>query len=192
MFSEDKVTEIHRMADDFCKEHVRKHLTHLFPRRVSHDRLVEPGKKMFLFPLAIFIRRILPGNCTGISLVDSTPRHVFRNQRMTFGGLQDVANAPWERFLGFKPRLIVNDKEKRCRNPCSFRGMRMTGIVRTGAVSERHRGKPCGGKRHIGQALYGNLFPDGLRSVDKNQGRHEKLHSREWVDKILPGKRGVD
>ena len=141
MFSEDKVTEIYCLADDFCKEFTRnqenhilkdtrkgvkhrnkpnrmsdaeimfiilfhsggyrcfkhfyqeyvcKHLTHLLPRRISYNRFVELEKEV-LFPLTIFIKTVLLGTCTGISLVNSPPLCVCRNQRIhihkTFEGL---------------------------------------------------------------------------------------------------------
>ena len=72
------------------KEYVCKHLTHLFPRRVSYNRFVELGKEVLL-QLTVFIKEVLLGICTGISFVDSTPLRVCRNQRIlihkTFEGL---------------------------------------------------------------------------------------------------------
>ncbi len=54
------------------KEYVCKRLKHLLPRLVSYDRFVELEKGALL-PLTIFIKKVLPGRRTGISLVDSTP-----------------------------------------------------------------------------------------------------------------------
>ena len=125
MFTEDKVTKIFCMADDFCQffdammekytlkeakkrkyhrdgtlskaevmvililfhgsgyrclkhfylEHVSKHLRHLFPELVSYNRFVELEKEVAI-PLALFIKKVLLGKCTGISFVDSTPLRV--------------------------------------------------------------------------------------------------------------------
>lgn len=131
MITEDKVTELFCMADDFCKffdammkkytlksdnkrayhrdstmskseimlimilfhdsgyrclkhfyvEKVCKHLRHLFPKVVSYNRFVELEKQVAV-PLALFIKKVLLGKCTGISFVDSTPLRVCRNQRI--------------------------------------------------------------------------------------------------------------
>ena len=128
MFTEDKVTVIFCMADDFCKffdammkkytikearkrnyhrdgtlskaevmvimilfhnsgyrclkhfylEHVCKRLRHLFPEVVSYNRFVELEKEVAI-PLALFIKKVLLGKCTGVSFVDSTPLRVCRN-----------------------------------------------------------------------------------------------------------------
>lgn len=50
-------------------EYVCIHL-HLFPHLVSYNRFVELEKDVAL-PLAIFIKKVLLGKCTGISFVDS-------------------------------------------------------------------------------------------------------------------------
>lgn len=148
MITEDKITEIFCMADDFCKvfdaqmkkytikdaskrnyhrdstmskaeimvivimfhssgyrclkhfykECVCKHLRHLFPRVVSYNRFVELQHYVAI-PLAIFIKKVLLGKCTGISFVDSTPLRVCRNQRIhihkVFKGPKE-ANAQWD------------------------------------------------------------------------------------------------
>ena len=80
----------YRCFKHFYQEYVCKHLSHLFPKRVSYNRFVELEKEV-LFPLTIFIKTVLLGTCTGISFVDSTPLRVCRNQRIhihkTFEGL---------------------------------------------------------------------------------------------------------
>ncbi len=81
-----------RCFKHYYQEYVCKHLTHLFPKRVSYNRFVELEKEVLL-PLAIFIKQVLLGTCTGISFVDSTPLRVCRNQRIlihkTFKGLAE-------------------------------------------------------------------------------------------------------
>ena len=162
MFTEDKVTEIFCMADDFCKffdsmmakytiptpkkhkyhrsgtlskaevmvimilfhgsgyrclkhfylEHVTKHLRHLFPQLVSYNRFVELEKEVAI-PLALFIKKVLLGKCTGISFVDSTPLRVCRNQRIhihrTFRGIAQRGKCSMGWFFGFKLHLICNE-----------------------------------------------------------------------------------
>lgn len=147
MLTEDKVTELFCMADDFCKffdammekytlksdnkrryhrsptmskaeimlililfhdsgyrclkhfylKKVCKHLRHLFPRVVSYNRFVELEKEVAV-PLALFIKKVLLGKCTGISFVDSTPLRVCRNKKIhihkVFKGIAKRASAP--------------------------------------------------------------------------------------------------
>ena len=56
-------------------------MRHLFPLVVSYNRFVELEKEVAV-PLALFIKKVLLGKCTGISFVDSTPLRVCRNQRI--------------------------------------------------------------------------------------------------------------
>ncbi len=44
MITEDKITEIFCMADDFCKLFDAMHLRHLFPNVVSYNRIGINGK----------------------------------------------------------------------------------------------------------------------------------------------------
>ena len=103
----------YRCFKHFYLEYVCKHLSHLFPRRVSYNRFVELEKEV-LFPMVIFIKTVLLGTCTGISFVDSTPLRVCRNQRIhihkTFEGLATRGKCSMGWFFGFKLHLIINDK----------------------------------------------------------------------------------
>lgn len=102
-----------RCFKHYYVQYVCKHLTHLFPKRVSYTRFVEL-KKEVLLPLTIFIKQVLLGECTGISFVDSTPLRVCRNQRIlihkTFEGLATRGKCSMGWFFGFKLHLIINDK----------------------------------------------------------------------------------
>ena len=96
----------YRCFKHFYLEYVCKHLAHLFPRKVSYNRFVELEKEV-LFPLAIFIKTVLIGRCTGISFVDSTPLRVCRNQRIhihkTFEDWLLVEN---QQVLGFYAQTL--------------------------------------------------------------------------------------
>ena len=163
MITEDKVTELFCMADDFCKffdvmmekytlksnkkrcyhrdstmskagimlimilfhdsgyrclkhfyqEKVCLHLRHLFPKVVSYNRFVELEKEVAI-PLALFIKKVLLGKCTGISFVDSTPLRVCKNQRIhihkVFKGIAQRGKCSMGWFFGFKLHLICNEK----------------------------------------------------------------------------------
>lgn len=51
------------------------------PKVVSYNHFVELEYDVAI-PLAIFIKKVLFGKCTGISFVDSTPLRVCHNQRI--------------------------------------------------------------------------------------------------------------
>lgn len=232
MFSEDKITEIYCMADDFCKEfaktqekymvedkdhkhrnkpnrmsdaeimvililfhskgfrcfkhyykeYVCKHLTHLFPKRVSYNRFVELEKEVLL------------GTCTGISFVDSTPLRVCRNQRIlihkTFKGLAERGKCSMGCFFGFKLHLVINDK-----------GEILNFMFTPGNVDDREplkqekflkniRGKLCADKGYIGQTLFENLFINGIQLITKVKS-NMKNSLMSVADKILLRKRAL-
>ena len=106
-----------RCFKHYYQEYVCKHLTHLFPKRVSYNRFVELEKEVLLqltifikevllglLQLTIFIKEVLLGTCTGISFVDSTPLRVCRNQRILIHKILRVSpnagNAPWDGSSG--------------------------------------------------------------------------------------------
>ena len=198
MLTEDKVTELFCMADNFCKffdammekytlqsdkkrryhrdstmskaeimliiilfhdsgyrclkhfylEKVYKHLRHLFPEVVSYNRFVELEKEVAI-PLALFIKKVLLGKCTGISFVDSTPLRVYKNQRIhihkVFRGIAKRGKCSMGWFFGFKLHLICNEK-----------GELLNFMITPGDVDDR---KPLECKAFI-EFLYGKLVAD--------------------------------
>lgn len=103
----------YRCLKHFYQERVCKHLRHLFPKVVSYNRFVELEREVAV-PLALFIKKVLLGKCTGISFVDSTPLRVCRNQRIhihkTFKGIAQRGKCSMGWFFGFKLHLICNEK----------------------------------------------------------------------------------
>ena len=182
-----------RCFKHYYQEYVCKHLTHLFPRRVSYNRFVELEKEVLL-QLAIFIKEVLLGTCTGISFVDSTPLRVCRNQRIlihkTFKGLAERGKCSMGWFFGFKLHLIINDK-----------GEILNFMFTPGNVDDREplkqkrflrniKGKLCADKGYIGQALFENLFLDGIQLITKVKN-NMKNSLMSVADKILLRKRAL-
>jgi len=223
MFTEDKITEIYCIADDFFKlfnDQMKKHaipdgniprkrkyhrestmsetevmiimilfhasgyrclkhyylryvsvnLRHLFPELVSYNRFVELEKNVAL-PLAIFIKKLLLGECTGISIVDSTPLRVCRNQRIqmhrVFKGIAARGKCSMGWFFGFKLHLICNEK-----------GELLNFMFTPGDIDDRKpleykpfirfiHGKLVGDKGYISQNLFERLFVDGIQLITK-------------------------
>lgn len=243
MITEDKVTELFCMADDFCKffdammkkytlksdnkrayhrdstmskseimlimilfhdsgyrclkhfyvEKVCKHLRHLFPKVVSYNRFVELEKQVAV-PLALFIKKILLGKCTGISFVDSTPLRVCRNQRIhihkVFKGIAQRGKCSMGWFFGFKLHLICNEK-----------GEVLNFIITPGDVDDRKPleykafvefiyGKLVGDKGYIGKNLFQRLFVDGIQLITKLKS-NMKGALMSVSDKLLLRKRAI-
>ena len=103
----------YRSLKHFYLEKVRRHMRHLFPNVVSYNRFVELEKEVAI-PLALFIKNVLLGKCTGISFVDSTHLRVCRNQRIhihrTFKGIAQRGKYSMGWFFGFKLHLICNER----------------------------------------------------------------------------------
>lgn len=243
MFTEDKVTELFCMADDFCKffdammkkytlksdnkrayhrdstmskseimlimilfhdsgyrclkhfyvEKVCKHLRHLFPKVVSYNRFVELEKQVAV-PLALFIKKVLLGKCTGISFVDSTPLRVCRNQRIhihkVFKGIAQRGKCSMGWFFGFKLHLICNEK-----------GEILNFMITPGDVDDRKPleykdfvefiyGKLVGDKGYIGKNLFQRLFVDGIQLITKLKS-NMKGALMSVSDKLLLRKRAI-
>ena len=103
----------YRCLKHFYLEKVCKHMRHLFPKVVSYNRFVELEKEVAI-PLALFIKKVLLGKCTGISFVDSTPLRVCKNQRIhihkTFKGIAQRGKCSMGWFFGFKLHLICTER----------------------------------------------------------------------------------
>ena len=243
MITEDKVTELFCMADEFCKffdrmvakytfkravkrschrnstmskaeimlimilfhdsnyrclkhfyqEQVCKHLRHLFPKVVSYNRFVELEREVAV-PLALFIKKVLLGKCTGISFVDSTPIRVCRNQRIhihkTFKGIAQRGKCSMGWFFGFKLHLICNEK-----------GELLNFMITPGDIDDREPlkyeafmefiyGKLVGDKGYIGKELFQRLFVNGIQLITKLKS-NMKGALMSVSDKLLLRKRAI-
>lgn len=247
MFTDDKITEIFCLADDFCKffdsqvkkytladqsgsenkrkyhreptmskaeimlimilfhdsgyrclkhfymDKVCRHLSHLFPRTVSYNRFVELEKEVAV-PLAIFIKKVLLGKCTGISFVDSTPLRVCKNQRIhihkVFKGIAQRGKCSMGWFFGFKLHLICNEK-----------GELLNFVFTPGDVDDRKPleyesfisqiyGKLVGDKGYISKELFSKLFVDGIQLITKLKS-NMKGAIMSVSDKVLLRKRAI-
>ena len=243
MITEDKITEIFCMLDDFCRffdaqmqkytlaeshkrkyhreprmskaevilililfhcqgyrclkhfyvDHVCKNLRHLFPEVVSYNRFVELEKEVAI-PMALFIKKVLLGKCTGISFVDSTPLRVCRNQRIhmhkVFKGIAQRGKCSMGWFFGFKLHLICNE-----------RGEILNFMFTPGNVDDRKPleykafvdfiyGKLVGDKGYISKALFDRLFVDGIQLITKLKN-NMKGAMMTLSDKLLLRKRSI-
>ena len=178
-----------RCFKHYYKEYVCKHLEHLFPHRVSYNRFVELEKEVLLL-MTIFIKKVLLETCTGISFVDSPPLRVCRNQRIlihkTFEGLAERGRCSMGWFFGFKLHLIINDKGENF-TPGNVDDWEP---LEQGKFLKNIKGKLCADKVYIGQALFENLFLNGIQLVTKvkNNMRNSLM---SIADRILLRKRAL-
>ena len=183
----------YRCLKHFYQEQVCKHLRHLFPKIVSYNRFVELERGIAV-PLALFIKKVLLGKCTGISFVDSTPLRVCRNQRIhihkTFKGVAQRGKCSMGWFFGFKLHLICNEK-----------GELLNFMITPGDVDDREPlkyeafmefiyGKLVGDKGYIGKELFQRLFVNGIQLITKLKS-NMKGALMSVSDKLLLRKRAI-
>ena len=221
MITNDKITEIFYIADEFCKEfykvveeqslpsntskkrrnkpcklsdseiitililfhlknyrnlkhfyiyYVQVHLKDYFPKTVSYNRFVELQQKCVL-PLVLFLKTCCLGECTGISIIDSTTIKVCKNNRINahkvFKNIAQRGKSSMGWFYGFKLHIIVNDK-----------GEILNFMITTGNVDDREPlknnkftqdifGKLLADRGYISKELFNMLFVDGLHLMAK-------------------------
>ena len=183
----------YRCFKHFYLDYVCKHLRHLFPKVVSYNRFVELEREVAI-PLALFIKRVLLGKCTGISFVDSTPIRVCRNQRIhihrTFKGIAQRGKCSMGWFFGFKLHLICNEK-----------GELLNFMITPGDIDDREPlkynafveflyGKLVGDKGYIGKELFQRLFVNGIQLITKLKS-NMKGALMSVSDKLLLRKRAI-
>ncbi len=115
--------------------------------------------------------KVLLGTCTDISFVDSTPLRVCRNQRIlihkTFKGLAKRGKCSMGWLFGFKLHLIINDKGEILNFMFTPGNVDDREPLKQGKLLENIKEKLCADKGYIGQALFENLFLNGIQFVTK-------------------------
>ncbi len=151
-------------------------------------------EKEVLLPMTIFIKKVLLRTCTGISFVDSTPLRVCRNQRIlihkTFEGLAERGKYSMGWSFGFKLHLIINDKGEILNFMFTPGNVDDREPLKQGKFLENIKGKLCADKGYIGQALFENLFLNGIQLVTKVKN-NMKNSLMSIADKILLRKRAL-
>lgn len=151
-------------------------------------------EKEVAVPLALFIKKVLLGKCTGISFVDSTPLRVCRNQRIhihkVFKGIAQRGKCSMGWFFGFKLHLICNEK-----------GELLNFMITPGDVDDRKPleykafvefiyGKLVADKGYIGKNLFRRMFVDGIQLITKLKS-NMKGALMSVSDKLLLRKRAI-
>lgn len=183
----------YRNIKNFYLKHIQKNMRSEFPRTVSYNRFVELQQKA-LMPMALFLKMMRLGDCTGISFVDSTPIRVCHNKRIfnhkVFDGIASRGKSTMGYFFGFKLHIVINDK-----------GEIIDFVLTTGNVDDRAPlkeesflkrifGKLFADKGYIGQKLFEQLFINGIHLITGIR-KNMKNSLMSISDKILLRKRSI-
>ena len=215
MITEDKVTELFCMADDFCKffdammeKYTLKSDTKRRYHRDStmskaeimlimilfHDSGYRCLKHFYLEKVCRHLRHLFPKIVSYNRFVDSTPLRVCRNQRIhihkVFKGIAQRGKCSMGWFFGFKLHLICNEK----REILNF-------MITPGDVDDRKPleykafvefiyGKLVGDKGYIGKNLFRRMFVDGIQLITKLKS-NMKGALMSVSDKLLLRKRAI-
>lgn len=180
----------YRTLKHFYLEHVRPHRRREFPGLPSYSRFVEliPAT---LLPLCAYVHT-RKGQPTGVQFIDSLPVRVCHNRRIhshkVFAGLAQRGKNSVDWFFGFKLHLVINDRGE-------LLALRLTpGNVDdrkpVAALARNLWGKLCGDRGYLSQALFEQLFADGLQLVTKIK-RNMKDKLLPLLDKLLLRKRAL-
>ena len=183
----------YRCLKHFYVGHVCLHCRLLFPKVVSYNRFVELEKEVAV-QLEVFVKEVLPGKCTGVNFVDSTPLRVCRNQRIhchkVFKGIAMRGKCSMGWFFGFKLHLIINEK-----------GEILNFMFTPGDIDDRETlkirnfvkeiyGKLVADKGYISKELFKELFVNGIQLVTKVRN-NMKNSLMSVADKELLRKRAL-
>ena len=184
----------YRNFKTFYNGYVRRHLHSFFPNTVSYNRMVEL-KRDSLVPLAIYLKVMATGGCTGISFIDSTPLRVCHNRRIhnhkVFDGLATRGHCSIGWFYGFKLHIITSETGEIVDfmltpgNVDDRKPLRMEGFVK------KLFGKLFGDKGYIGKELFTQLFFRGVHLVTKLKRNMKSQSITPLMDAILLRKRAI-
>jgi hypothetical protein len=177
----------------FYRFYIEKHLKKEFPHLVSYNRFVELQKKVVV-PMALFLKTCCLGQCTGISIIDSTPLrscHIRREkQHKTFKDLATKGHTSTGWFFGFKLHLIINDKGEILDFMFTQGNVDDREPLKSNNFHKRIFGKLFGNKGYIGKDLFEQLFIDGVHLVTKIK-KNMKNSMMLLQDKIMLRKRSL-
>jgi hypothetical protein len=183
----------YRNFKHFYTQYVQKHLTHLFPKTVSYNRFTELMQGVNL-PLALFVKTVCLGNCTGISFVDSTPLRVCKNKRIkrnkVFKGIAKVGKSTMGYFYGFKLHLVINEKGEIINFVITQANVDDREPLKNKRFIKRLSGKLYGDKGYVSAPLAQQLFIDGIALITGIRNNMKNI-LMEMSDKILLRKRSI-
>ena len=178
MFLEYKVTEIYCMADDFCKEFTLQQEKYMIEDKKTKHR----NNPYYMSDAEIMVILIL-FHSGGFRCF----KHYYKEYK-TFEGLAERGKCSMGWFFGFKLHLIINDKGDILNFMFTPENVDDREPLKQGKFLENIKGKLYADKGYIGQALFENLFINGIQLVTKVKS-NMKNSLMSISDKILLRKR---
>ena len=183
----------YRCLKHFYLDYVCKHMRHLFPKTVSYNRFVELQKRAVI-KLAVFVKTILMGKCTGISFIDSTPLRVCKNQRIlqhkTFKGIAQRGKCFVGWFFGFKLHIICNEMGEIVNFMFTPGNVDDRDPLKVERFTEELYGKIIADRGYISKDLFCKLFINGIQLITKLKNKM-KNSLMSISDKVLLRKRAI-
>ena len=163
---------------------------HLFPSLVSYSRFVELTPSAFI-PLTCFVE-YCKGDCTGISIIDSTPIIVCHNKRIfnhkVFDGIAKRGKSTMGWFFGFKLHIIINHLGEILAFKITPGNTSDSKVV--DVLSKNLDGKLFGDKGYINKNLFRKLLKRGLQLVTQIRS-NMKNQLMDFTDRIVLRKRSL-
>ena len=168
-------------------------MRHLFPKTVSYNRFVELERRAVV-KLAILVKSVLMGKCTGISFIDSTPLRVCKNQRIlqhkTFRGIAQRGKCSMGWFYGFKLHIVCNEMGEIVNFMFTPGNVDDREPLKVESFTQELYGKLVGDRGYISKDLFCKLFIDGIQLITKLKNKM-KNSLMSISDKVLLRKRAI-
>ncbi len=183
----------YRCLKHFYLGYVCQHMKDMFPKTVSYNRFVELQQSVTL-PLAIFLKEVLLGECTGISFVDSTLLRVCKPQRIhahkVFRGIATRGHCSVGWFFGFKLHLICNERGELLNFVFTPANTDDRQPLDYASFMKNVKGELVGDKGYLSAKLFERLFVDGIQLITKIK-KNMKNSFISVYDKLLLRKRAI-
>jgi hypothetical protein len=163
---------------------------YLFPGLVSYSRFVEISS-FALIPLCAFLE-YSKGECTGLSIIDSTPIVVCHNKRIfdhkVFDGMAKRGKSTMGWFFGFKLHIIINQMGELLAFKVTPGNVSDSKLVEP--MSDGLFGKLFGDKGYLNQKLFKKMLKKGLEIVTQIRS-NMKNKLMDYADRITLRKRSL-
>ncbi len=174
----------------YYTQFVETFLQREFPHLVSYSRFVQLTPA-FVVPLSAYLQHCC-GRCTGISFIDSTSLAVCNNRRIrqhrVFAGAAARGKRSMGWFYGFKLHTIVNERGELL--ACRLTAGNVDDRQPVPNLTERVFGKLFGDKGYLSQALFEQLWQEGIQLITKLRS-NMKNRLMDLSDKLLLRKRSI-
>ena len=182
-----------RDLKSFYTMYICKHMKSEFPRTLSYNRFVERQSKVGVH-LLLFLQTCALGQCTGISIIDSTPLvvcHIKReHNNKTMKGFAAKGKCTMGWFYGFKLHLVINDKGEIIQWLLTAGNVDDREPLKSKRFTERLFGKLFADRGYISQDLFETLFVDDLHLVTRIK-KNMKNSLMNLYDKLILRKRAI-